>query len=240
MIFDPNNITSLLQQEVELMCGVDTAFTSCEWEHNGNIYQVADIVKGNYHNMKSMSNRTRNQCGVVIRSLESSDSGVWACRVLTNGKYVTQFKTIYQIEPRCPVGLFKTSGSSQCYRFYNDTERAYISAKEKCKAEGLELAEPANPIAVRKYLVENYGQTTTAYAWLGACSTGSYFRWERSGHQISNSDSLWCSGHPGTNLATKYSLILLAEKNTYLANQPNAPYYSQSNTAKHYTLCEYV
>ena len=59
----------------------------------------------------------------------------------------------------CPVGAgyFVVPGSNQCMKLFNDTGRSWSQAKQKCQDEDLAMAETADPVALRRYLVIDQG-----------------------------------------------------------------------------------
>lgn len=142
----------------------------------------------------------------------------------------------------CQEGFFKAEGSCQCYKFYVDFKGSYTDAKEKCIADGLVLAAPANPINVRKYIVETYAGAGYPYTWLSARGDGNSWVWENSGDLLSDTDPLWLGGYPQTGALTggvgnKRCLLLVNDKGN-MDSVPDKVYLPYVCTYDYYALCE--
>ncbi|CAL4110230.1 unnamed protein product, partial [Meganyctiphanes norvegica] len=55
----------------------------------------------------------------------------------------------------CTAGFFRIG--NQCFKLFTDSQRSWDSAKLKCQAEGLQQAEPNDPLTLRKYIIDNFG-----------------------------------------------------------------------------------
>ncbi|CAL4139237.1 unnamed protein product [Meganyctiphanes norvegica] len=95
LIFNPEDLALIVGQEARLYCGVIGEYSSCHWENNGAIYQVADVRNRVHLNLEEASNSSStNQCGIIITSLRKNHYGIWNCEVLVAGKTLTASKTI--------------------------------------------------------------------------------------------------------------------------------------------------
>ena len=56
----------------------------------------------------------------------------------------------------CPKaeGFFREPKSAQCFKMFKDQKLAWDRANKKCTGESLVLAEPEEPVELRKYIVE--------------------------------------------------------------------------------------
>ncbi|CAL4149113.1 unnamed protein product, partial [Meganyctiphanes norvegica] len=133
----------------------------------------------------------------------------------------------------CTAGFFKIG--NQCFKLFTDMKRSWYNAKIKCQDEGLQQAKPNDPLTLRRYIIEKYGNKC---AWLGARGDNTAFKWERNGKRISSSSDLWWAGHPGRKVTKGFCLLLLSTS-THLRQQPSHPLISFICTKmKYYALCE--
>ncbi|CAL4228752.1 unnamed protein product, partial [Meganyctiphanes norvegica] len=133
----------------------------------------------------------------------------------------------------CPSGFFRVH--DQCFKYFNDYERSWISATSKCLAEGLVLPQPSDPVSLRSYLVRYYG---SKHVWLNGHGDGRYIRWQRGNSAILSSSSFWAPGSPSGRTSTSYCLGLMSSS-YWVNNASRQPFYASlcSNTG-YYTLCE--
>jgi len=135
----------------------------------------------------------------------------------------------------CPEGFFHVPGYSRCYKFFNDEERTWFDANQKCTDENLVLAmTDNNEVALRNYITDHY--RTKYYTWLGAKSDGSSVVWEQTGEALPdyNDSESWYMH----NTHSGYCLTLMTTYH-YAANKnPTQPFYSEYCYDIGYTLCE--
>ncbi|CAL4145470.1 unnamed protein product, partial [Meganyctiphanes norvegica] len=137
----------------------------------------------------------------------------------------------------CPKGFFMSSGPSrQCFKFFNSI-RSWASSVSKCQNEGLVLAEPYDPVAVRAYIVTRYG--ARHHTWINGRGTGSYMQLQRSGAYVYSGNAYWKPGHPGSYTSSSYCLHLVTEYSV-MKSYPNQPFDCSSCTNSRPTLCELV
>ncbi|CAL4066335.1 unnamed protein product, partial [Meganyctiphanes norvegica] len=112
--------------------------------------------------------------------------------------------------------------------------RNFEEADANCKGEGLQFAKPKNPVALRKYLLENYGD---AYYFVGARGDPTGYKWLRDGIYLMPSSPLW---HTGASSTSSYCLVVCATDG-YIKQDPVSPYGSLPCTSRSYPhICELI
>ncbi|CAL4131050.1 unnamed protein product [Meganyctiphanes norvegica] len=118
-----------------------------------------------------------------------------------------------------------------------DESVSWDESNAKCVTEGLVMAtQPDDAIALRQYIVDNYGDKAVH---LGAKGDGSVFRWVDTGDVISNTDDLWVPGNPGSSVTPSDCLVLMSIE-WFMNDAPTHPFYSVTCSAEDNTLCEYL
>jgi len=143
----------------------------------------------------------------------------------------------------CPNGFFRTAGTNQCYKLFDDQYRNASEAREKCEKEGLRLAEPCNPVQVRSYIVKVLGVDTNNWVYLGAGGTDPkpeylppIYAWYSNGKHISNTSPYWFPGQPQH--SNQERCLQLMTSSYRLKSNPDTPYHSVPCSNIGYTLCE--
>jgi len=141
--------------------------------------------------------------------------------------------------PDCPLadGFFLLPGRHKCFKSIREVMN-WAAADSKCKSEGLALArpEPQDALALRKYLIETYGDWSH---WLSGKADGQYWTWTGGDQErLSATSPLWYPGH-GSRVSTDLCLLFLTQ-NSYLESHPKQPYYSGRCSWTKYPLCELI
>ncbi|CAL4103675.1 unnamed protein product, partial [Meganyctiphanes norvegica] len=131
--------------------------------------------------------------------------------------------------PECTEEFFRVGPG--CYKSITDVkEYTWDLASQKCRDEGLKLAEPENPIALANYLKNN---VEPSYFWMGASADGWTFSWGN-GSVIPASSRLWYRYQPSAAMGN--CLLLMAT--TSLTNL--APLYDNPCNDLHYAVCQRI
>ncbi|CAL4081445.1 unnamed protein product [Meganyctiphanes norvegica] len=190
--FNPEDLVLFVGQEASLYCGVIGEYSSCYWENNGAIYQIADVRNGVHLDLKEASNSSSiNQCGIVIHKLRKSHYGMWNCTVLVAGTTITATKTITSDGANCVGGFIV---GYQCLIF-SEEALTWVAARDACASNGGRLASLADPAAVLAYVKKNYGGETF---WAGGKYDAEEGIWKWLNGEPFDEQFPWASGEPSS------------------------------------------
>ncbi|CAL4219392.1 unnamed protein product [Meganyctiphanes norvegica] len=137
------DIQALLRNQTKT---IEEGISVCQ-DPNNNISQEIKTLLTNHKELlkENCTNSIENTSLSLLNNIEEIHN--------------TSMEEISDNVDACPAsqGFFTIPGGDGCFKTFVDQPRTWAEADDKCKSEGLALAEPDDTIAValRKYIVEN-------------------------------------------------------------------------------------
>ncbi|CAL4067254.1 unnamed protein product, partial [Meganyctiphanes norvegica] len=219
------NQKSIKDDLSELKSNISDIGTITETKLN-NVKGSLDVLMSNLTNLNNNQDLMKSGLMSNLTNLKSNQD------MMKNNQDVVMSNLTNLGSTHCPKGFFLSSGHSrQCFKYFNDTTRSWTSAVSKCQAEGLVLAEPYDPVAVRAYIVTKYGGSQ--WTWINGRGTGSYMKLQRSGAYVYSGNAYWWNGHPSSYVSTSYCLMFTTNY-SWMKSYPIQTYYTWSCTNRAY------
>ncbi|CAL4098276.1 unnamed protein product [Meganyctiphanes norvegica] len=240
---DPiNDLKTLTRESNVIMNEIRESIEDYKGTSNTTTQKLNDILENIEEmdlTMMKADNTTTQKLNDILENIEAMDQTMMEADNVT----MDFMKMLSNEVERCPKGYLKIPASGECFKIYFDKFRSWTEANELCRAEGLTMAKPNDPVTLRNYINTHYGYPTSGkwpWVWLAARSTGSYFQWQPNGGRITSSSPLWWSS-PGSSPSSRYCLYLLTE-DSELKSKPQQPYSWSlcSYSGGFYALCQLV
>ncbi|CAL4122335.1 unnamed protein product, partial [Meganyctiphanes norvegica] len=131
--------------------------------------------------------------------------------------------------------------SNQCFRVYRDSKRSWKDAQQRCAEEGMIIAEPKDPSALRRYLIDNnmVAGISGNFFWLGGRGNGINMVWNTSQQVFPASDPSWYRDHPGDRVTANHCLSMLVRSSVFSSGSPSTPYRASDCTWPFHTICQH-